>query len=117
MAVAPNQAAVNIEYLGPSGHSNQNACRGTIVPNATVIAGGDFVLAAQFGLGTIDELYLTIPHLIAGTAQSAIILVVVSSLLPARTGPVMIQYFSALGTEATGSGLDAYAVPFLAFGS
>lgn len=117
MAAGPNQATVNIEYLGPDGHSNQNCCKGTIVPNATVIAGGDYVLASQFGLGTIDELYLTIPHLVAGTAQSAIILAVVSSLLPARTGTVLIQYFSAMGTEATGTGLDLYAIPFLAFGS
>ncbi len=117
MAAGPNQAAVNIEYLGPSGHSNQNACRGTIVPSSDVQSGGDFVTGVQFGFGTLDELYLTIPRLIAGTSQVAIILAVVSSVLPGRNTQVRIQYFSAMGTEATGAGLDAYAIPFLAYGS
>lgn len=115
--MAANQATVDVRYLGPNSHSNQNQATGFITPNASVQAGGDYVLPSQFGLGTLDELFLTVPGNADGSALSAIIIPVVRSKMPQRGAQVLIQYFSALGTEAVGAGLDGLTIPFIANGS
>ena len=114
--MAAHHATVHLDYEGPSGHSNQNEAVGFIYPSNNVQAGGDYVTAADFALGTLDELYLTVPGNKDGSALSAIHIAVVRTNLPQRSGQVLIQYFSAFGTEATGD-LSALSVPFIARGS
>jgi hypothetical protein len=112
----PNQATVTVEYLGPSGHSTQNECVGRITPNVSVQAGGDYVLPSQFGLGTLDELYLALPGLASGAAVTTLLFPVVRSVLPKRAAQVLIQYFTDVSTEATGD-QTAFSIPFIARGS
>lgn len=114
--MAASHATVDVRYLGPGSHSNQSEATGFITPSASVQAGGDYVLAADFGLGTIDELWLTVPGLATGAALAAIHIPVVRSLMPQRSAQVLIQYFEAFGTESTGD-LSTLLVPFIARGS
>lgn len=107
--------AVTIIAAGPEASGQRARVTGTLTLSASYSTGGDTLATNKLALATVEDLFLGLPRVAAGTAISAILFPVVRSALPVRNGNILIQAFDDLNTEASGD-LSTYVIPFLALG-
>jgi hypothetical protein len=109
---------------GPRSCGDRVVVTGTLTLDNAYASGGNILKPEQLGLSTVEDLFLFLPRNAGGTAVTSLVLPVVRTVLPVRTGlfagttvVIYIQLFTdASGTEPTGDA-SGYVIPFEAWGT